>query len=254
MNDESNYSLLGAESIDDVDLLKDIDCKKLTVTGLRQESFDYLIQEYGSRFDEIDFFKCPLVPDLSMIEQLINIKTLSYYWNQRANALWDLSKNPQLKSLSIDDFTRINSLEELTASTSLEELNFGNKVWSTFVLDSLEPLTRIENLKKLSFTAKKVVDGSIAPLANIKNLEELNFPTNLFKTEQVAWLTAKIGSTVISNVLAPSLKHSEYTFIIGKRKPSLNTEKDKARIEKYKDKFFKLVEHYKSNPESPEPL
>jgi len=254
MEDKNCYSLIAAESKCDVDDLKEVYCEKLSVTGLRQESFDYLIEEYGSRFDEIDFYKCPLVPDLSMIEQLTNIQTLSYYWNQRANALWDLSKTPKLKNLSIDDFTRLNSLEALTASSSLEELNFGNKVWSTFVLDSLEPLTRILKLKKLSFSAKKVVDGSIAPLADIKNLEELNFPTNLFKTEQVAWLTAKIGGTVISNVLAPVLEHSEYTFIIGKRKPTLDHEKDGARIEKYKEKFFKLVEFYRANPETPEPI
>jgi len=253
MIDDDLITLLGAETKDDVDEIRHTRCSKLTVTGLRQEAFDYLIEEYGNQFLEIDFFKCPLVSDLKKLEQLANIKSLSYYWNQRANKLWDLSKNKNLQRISIDDFTKIKKLEELTTSTSIQEINFGNKVRSTFILDSLEPLTRVENLKILSFSAKKILDSSIASLANIPNLEELNFPTNLFTTEQVAWLTAKIGDSVKSKVLAPVLKHSNYIFVIGKRKPTLDPIKDEKRIQKYSEKFYKLVEFYKLNPHKPEP-
>ncbi|MCW8855976.1 MAG: hypothetical protein OQJ95_01340, partial [Kangiella sp.] len=138
----------------------------------------------------------------------------------------------------------------------------GDRVWSSFVLDSLSPLSNINNLRKLSFSAKKIDDFRISPIADISDLEELEFPTNLFPTEKVAWLTAKIGSKVKSSVLSPyrrietpiiSGEKQIDTFITGKRKPSLDYDVDAKRIEKYVKKFKDLVEFYKSNPNECEP-
>jgi hypothetical protein len=170
--------------------------------------------------------------------------------------LWDLSQNDSLKYLSIDDFTRLKDFNDLPRSKTIEEFNFGNKVWSTFVLDTLAPIAELKSLKRLSFSAKKIVDGDISPLAEIPNLEELYFPANLFTTEQVAWLTAKVGKKVKSKVLAPVVEHSKYVYVVGKRKPSFDIGTNQARLEKYRAKFEELLEYYKSNPclEAPNPL
>lgn len=253
--DDDVLCIQGAESISDLEELEGNQCHKLSITGLRQESFEFLVDNYGYQFDEIEFFKCPLVTDFQKLEQLRYIERISFFWNQRVTRLWDLSKNDSLKYLSIDDFTRLKDFNDLPRSKTIEEFNFGNKVWSTFVLDTLAPIAELESLKRLAFSAKKIVDGDISPLAEISNLKELHFPTNLFTTEQVAWLKAKIGDKVKSKVLAPLVEHSKYVYIIGKRKPSFDIGTNKQRVEKYQTKFIELVEYYKSNPcvEAPNP-
>lgn len=207
---EETISIQGAESIEDLKELDGSQCRKLSITGLRQESFDFLVDNYGNQFDEIDFFKCPLVTDFQKLEQLRDIERISYFWNQRVTKLWELSKNDSLKYLSIDDLPR---------SKTFEEFNFGNKVWSTFVLDTLAPIADLVSLKRLSFSAKKIVDK------------------------------------VKSKVLAPLVEHSKYVYIIGKRKPSFDIGTNHERVEKYQTKFKELVEYYKANPcvEAPTP-
>ncbi|WP_145450334.1 hypothetical protein [Gimesia panareensis] len=130
------------------------------------------------------------------------------------------------------------------------------------ILDSLEPLARIRHLRKLSFSAKKIIDFRISPLAEIEHLETLWFPTNLFPTEKVAWLTARIGKKVKSEILAPYKKFTDPissgekqidTFIVGKRKPSLDSRLDAKKIEKYVRKFNELTDYFIQNPAEAEP-
>ncbi|MBP2643775.1 MAG: internalin related protein [Firmicutes bacterium] len=195
----------GRITYNDIDRLKNCTATELWISGLNQDTFEYLIETYGQQFKVIYFWKCPLIANFKKLEKLINIEFLIFFWNQRANHLWDLSKNPNLKGISFDDFTRMHTLEEIPLAPNLEELYFGDKVWNKYILDSLEPLSRAEKLKKIIFSAKKINDNDITPLAKIKNLERLEFTSNLFSTEQIAWLTANTTS-INSSILAPCQK------------------------------------------------
>lgn len=260
--DSGLLTITGADSIEKIDSQIKDSFSKLEITGLKQQGFDYLVERYGAQFIHISFFKCPLISDLTKLETLTNIESLAFYWNQRSDSLWDLSKNSELKSISLDDFTRLHALDELSLSGSLEEIRFGNRIWDTLVIESLSPLAGVKHLKRLSFSAKKVENNRVSPLSMIESLEKIEFPSNLFSTEKVAWLTAQIGSRVSSEVLAPLFKTDHPissgnknidTFIVGKRKPSLDSVKDAKRIQKYIDKFNALVDHYRMNPEEGEP-
>lgn len=264
MNEHTSKSvtIIDASKNTTIDEHMTANVRSVTVTGLKQEGFNYLIEEYGQQLVDIDFFKCPLIEDLTGLESLANIQSVSFYWNQRATLLWDLSKNKKLKSVCLDDFTRLHKLDDLALSNSLESVRFGDRIWDTLVLDTLAPIAEMMNLKTLNFSAKKIHDFRIAPLAGIVKLEELYFPGNLFPTEKVAWLTARIGHRVKSKILAPYFRNENPidfgdkiidTYIIGKRKPSLNFENDQKRIQKYVKKFEELVGYFRSNPDEPEP-
>ena len=41
---------------------------QISVNGLTQDTFEYLIAQYGSQFKVINFWKCPLVRDLTPLE------------------------------------------------------------------------------------------------------------------------------------------------------------------------------------------
>ncbi|SRR6266498_620907 len=241
----------------DIDILREFpNVTEISISGLTQDTFDYFIENYGYQFQAIIFWKCPLVGDLKLLESLEHVEYIVYFWNQKAEKLWDLSKTKSLKGLSYDDFTRMPDISQISKSLSLEELHFGDKIWSKYVLNTLHPIRECSFLKRLSFSAKKIIDGKIEPIAYLIKLERLSFPTRLFTTEQVAWLKAHLPDTVTSKELnaywtleRPLITNGKArdTFIVGKRKPLLDSVQDKEWIKKYVDQFDETYQWYLEN-------
>lgn len=247
------------ESIDEI---SSSGCSKLKVSGLHQDTFDYLIDSYGSRFTEIDFWKCPRVFDLSRLSTLERIESVSFYWNQGAKRLWDMSTNRRLKKLSFLDFTKLCGLDDLATSTTLQDVRFGNAVWPKMVVESLQPLCNAPALEKLHFQPKKIADNRVGPLTELEKLRELEFPPSMFTMEKVAWLAARLGSAVRSSVLcavrtldSPICGKDKRldALVIGKRKPFLDSNLDQAKLRKYIRKFDELTTYYSQNPQTGEP-
>src|SRR5574338_562956 len=123
-------------------------------------------------------------------------------------------------------------ISEVADAPALEDLRFGDRVWSKYILNTLGPIGECTTLKSLAFSAKKILDGRIEPLARLRQLEHLWFPSNIFSTEQVAWLKAHLPTTVVSTVLNAyrtidrplriSGKEKD-TWIVGKGKPFLSS-------------------------------
>lgn len=244
-------------SKDDIDIILNYpSAEKIIMSGLKQEVFEYFIDNYAQQFKVIYFWKCPHVSDLSKLSKLVKVEYLLWFWNQRASTLWNMESNIKLKGICIEDFTKVRTLDQLASSKSLEQLIFSDKVWVTSSLNSLEPLKKCLSLKYVYFTLKKLDDGNITHLAEIQKLEEIYFNHNLFTTEQLAWLRAKLPN-VKSKVLEPyyTTKPLEWktskgikikdTQICGKRKPFLDSNLDKNRIDKYVEAFSNLVATYR---------
>jgi hypothetical protein len=261
--DPSTYvSLIHSRRIakDEIDVIKEFpSATEIAISGLAQDTFEYFVETYGQQFKAIVFWKCPLVGSLKAIESLDQVEYIVYFWNQRAEHLWDFSKTKALKGFCYDDFTRMHDISEIAAAPALEELQFGNKIWPKYILNTLGPLKECTTLKGLAFSAKKIVDGRIEPLADLKQLEQLSFPSNLFSTEQVAWLKAHVPDTVVSTVLTAywtidqPLKISgkdKDTFIVGKRKPFLSSVEDQARIARYVEEFHVMHQWFLENPQA----
>jgi hypothetical protein len=128
-----------------------------------------------------------------------------------------------------------------------------------YILNTLNPIKECATLKNLTFSAKKLLDGKIEPLAHLKQLEGLWFPSNLFSTEQVAWLKAHLPDTVVSKALnaywtldkpLPTSGKDIDTVIVGKRKPLLSSVEDKVRISKYVEQFNAMHQWYLEHPEA----
>jgi hypothetical protein len=73
-------------------------------------------------------------------------------------------------------------------------------------------------------------------LRTMPNLEILNFPTNLYTTEQLAWLVAKLPN-VQGYALRPTIKYDDNSgkdvLICGKRKPLLSSEEDGLNYDRW---------------------
>jgi hypothetical protein len=147
-------------------------------------------------------------------------------------------------------------LSDLRGARSLRELAFGDAVWAKSTFTSLEPIGVLQNLKKLSFDAKRIDDGRVQALANLEQLEVIQFPPNMLTTQQVAWLRARLPESVQSTVLSPvqtiqGLKSNSGkdldTLVIGKRKPFLNSRVDAARVEAYEREFWRMVAEFRKD-------
>lgn len=259
--DPSTYvSLIHSRRIakDEIDVIQEFpSATEIAISGLTQDTFEYFVENYAHQFKAIIFWKCPRIGNLKALESLHQVEYLVFYWNQMAEHLWDFSKTKALKGFCYDDFTRMHDISEIADAPALEELQFGNKVWAKYILNTLGPIKECTALKRLAFSAKKIVDGKIEPLAELKQLEQLSFSSNLFSTEQVAWLKAHLPDTVVSKVLTAywtidkplkiNGKHKD-TIIVGKRKPFLSSVEDKARIAVYVEQFNTMYQWYLENP------
>lgn len=248
----------GKITIKDIDRLADYpDVKSVTILGLSQDTFEYFINTYGQQLKYICFWKNKAVEDWSLLSELPDLEGLSWYHNQRITKLWDMTNNKSLKAVMLEDFTRLHDLSGVEKAPSLEWFGIGNAIWSTSEIDSLKPFIN-SNVKHIDFHGKKIRDMDISFIPDMHNLEIFDFPSNLFSTEEVAWLVAKCPHLKGCS-LGPYFIYRSYdtktqsyydsdVVIVGKRKPllSLAVYDNKTKIKKYVDRFNELVEKYKN--------
>jgi len=224
--------------------------EKIMISGLRQNTFEYFIRTQAYRFKVIMFWKNKLVEDWSLLSTLKSTIFIGYFHNQRINKMWDMTENTALEGLYISDFTRLHTLKGIEKAPKLERLSFGDAVWSTSVLEDLNPLEN-SRLKEFSFSGKSIKTEDISIYAKMPELEVLDFPSNLYTTEQLAWLVAKLPN-VKGYCLRPCIKFDRKeedlkdVLICGKRKPFLSSREDMQKINAYVNKFEKLVGKYRN--------
>lgn len=245
----------GKITVADIDKLKSYpDAEVVTISGLRQDTFEYFITTYGKQLKAIRFFKNKFVEDLSLLATLPQLEYVYFFANQRVTTLWDMTKNTSLTGLCINDFSRLSSIKGVETAPALKEFEIGNAIWSKTVIDSLMPLTNTK-IERLSFTGRAIVDNDLSFLETLPKLEVFDFATNMFTTEQVAWIIAncpQVGGYALKAKVDTMLFDSNerlvnvpHAIIVGKRKPILKVEGNEEKIQKYVDSFEKLKVKYK---------
>lgn len=243
----------GTVTVKEIDVLQDHpDVDVITISGLRQDTFAYLIRTYGKQLKAIRFFKNKLVEDWSLLGTLPDLEYVYFFYNQRISSLWDMSGNTALSGLCIEDFTRLSSIRGIETAPVLKEFRIGNAVWDRMTIESLKPLAHTP-IEKFRFYGKTVVENDYSFLWDLPHLKQFDFPTNLLTTEQVAWivsnfphlkgfaLQAKRDCTLYDS----AMKEVPAALIVGKRKPTLMIRGNEKRIERYLENFELLKQKYK---------
>ena len=253
---EENMDIGGGKiTIADIDKLKKYpDTEVVTISGLKQDTFEYFIKTYGKQLKAIRFFKNKFVEDLSLLGTLPHLEYVYFFANQRVTALWDMTENKSLSSLCIEDFSRLTSIRGVETAPALKEFRIGNAIWNTMVLDSLMPLSN-SKIERLSFTGRAIGDNDFSFLETLPELKVFDFATNVFTTEQVAWIAANCPlaegyalKAKVDCMLSDSNEHLvdvPKSIIVGKRKPVLKVKGNEEKIQKYVDSFEKLKKKYK---------
>lgn len=219
--------------------------EKLWLFTVNQSEFDLILQYVNPKILYVYEMR---VEDLSSLELLSGAEKLYLCWNTKAAKLWDLTKNINLKTLSIEDFKRLNSLDPLQYCQTLQELHLSGGIWNTLNIDTLEPLKQLTFLKNLGLSNIRVKDESLEPLTHLHNLVELEI-SNQFLTEEYARLSVALPDTKC-DYFKPYVKLNDSIdgkdiMIIGKRKPFLNSSTDTKKLQKYEDMFKAFQEKYK---------
>lgn len=248
----------GRIGFSDIDELKNHpDADTVTVSGLRQDTFEYLISTYGKQLKAIRFFKNKLVEDWSALGDLPQLEYVYYFHNQRIDSLWDMRRNVSLKGLCIKDFSRLHSIEGIAKAPALEDFRIGNAIWDKAVYDSLLPLAG-SPIRRLSVDGKDILNKDLSFLSQLENLQTYDFPTNLYTTEQVAWIAANYPE-LSGFAIRPYTEHTVIDYnrtgerlqagwVVGKRKPHLIFKGNEEKLKKYADRFEALKETYKGVP------
>lgn len=238
-----------------LDALEELD--KVSLNFVNQEILEYFVRSCGRRVKYLHLGRCYYLDDLSPLEDLDRLECLGIYINQRAEKLWDLSKNKRLRGLRLQGFTRIHTLEGVEAAPSLDYLSFGNGLYPTAVLRDVEPLLD-SHITGFSFDGKKIEHDDLTIYTRISTLRYLHLPNRLYSTRQLAWLAAH-------NLTGPDLcpyyviypeprnEMDKNVIINGRRKPMLNSIRDAVRIEKYERQFNDWLAYYRGAPEEGPP-
>lgn len=240
----------GRVTKEEIDIIRQYpDAKSLRISGLNQETFEYLISNYGCQFEAISFFKNKLVSNLSLLGNLRNIKYIHYFFNQKASELWDMRSNYSLTGLAIYDFSRLHTIDKITAAPNLKYFAIGDRVWDGTRIESLKPLIN-SNITHFAWWGKEVQDNDFLCLSGSR-INELDLNICQFEMKELARLIAAIPGlkgTALKPYREAKIVESRGTttfYFLCKGKRKLIKGKDDAKLEKYILEFEEMVERFR---------
>ena len=222
-----------------IENLKDcIGLDQVWVSKVKQGEFERIAQYINPASLVVYDMK---VQDLSPLELMSRIERLALTWNTKASDISSLAKLRSLTVLSLMDFPKLSRLDSLARCEKLEMLELGGGVWKPMRVITLEPLRSLRALKYLSLTNIKVEDDSLHPLSELTNLQDLNL-SNQFPTEEYARLSVYLEHFNCSSFqpyvsMAGKVIGSKTIMITGRRKPFLDPQADRQRIQRYERQF-----------------
>ncbi|MDX8350781.1 hypothetical protein [Cognatiyoonia sp. IB215182] len=194
-------------------------------------------------------FKGLRTTTLAPLTQMKRLCRLQLWWVQKLADLSPLAELP-LEGLILDDLRYANDISPLARIAGLKALILSGGMNSTQVIDTLEPLTDLPELRELRLVALKLGDDTLRPLERCKALTDLWLP-NTFDVSEYAYLAAK-RPDLRSNALRPYeiLAHrmsGKDVMVTGKRRPFLNSKTDGDKMAKYQAQFEALVAEFRGD-------
>lgn len=237
----------GVTTVEQINTIRNLpDAKSIIISGLKQDTFEYFVNTYGRQFQAITFWKNKAVSDLSALSSLEDVEYISYFFNQKASKLWDMSNNKKLVGLSISDFSKLHALDGIEKACNLESLYVHNRVEARMEIESLKPIVNT-GIKYFLWGGKRVLDNDFGCLANSK-IEELDISPMQFTMLELAQLLALFPETLKGSITQPYTSggvkdkdgYTEYFFLC-KGKRTCVKGKDDARFASYLKEFESLL-------------
>ena len=228
------------------DIRSPLSAHKAYVVGINAKSFPGLCQKL--RVQHLFFYEMR-VEDLRPLAALETLTRLAIEWNTKVRDLTPLAAIEKLEALVLSNTPKTNDLGPLAGLVGLRALSITGGMWSTTVVESLEPLGSLTQLEELELLNIRTRTGGLRPLARCRNLRSLDL-SNQFPTEDYAYLSVHLPETSCA-MFAPylpvqPLPNDKDVMVIGSGKPFLNSKADTARLAQYASEFEALREEYSS--------
>lgn len=186
---------------------------------------------------------------LEGIDRLTNTRRLTLEWAKKIETLEPVSGLSGLTYLAIGDFPRLRQLDGLEKLSELTELRLSGSQGggSPLRLESIEPVTRISKLTRLSLANVKFEVDDITSLVRCTYLRHLSL-TNQFDRSQVAFLASRLNKQLVEPLTAYVKTHlrcmkcsSLTSMFTGRRMPLLCPACDAPRFEKLTRQFEQMM-------------
>jgi Leucine-rich repeat (LRR) protein len=186
--------------------------------------------------------------DITKLNNITNLKILSLESFTNVESLANLSRSLELEGLALINFKRIDSIAHLAGLTNLQQLAVAGGMWARMNISSLKPLESLSNLRYIDLTNLKVKDESLRPLAGLQNLELLEI-ANFYPMEEFAWLSGNLRDTECSwfepfvdlRFDCARCGYASRVMLTGKGKTSLCKICDALKLEKHVEQFRKIA-------------
>lgn len=226
---------------------------ELQLHQLTQEGLEHFVRCYGASCRTLFLDYCVHIRDFSPLADLPALEAVRLEWCRNTDKLWDLSRNPSLKIISIHDAKKIvTDPMQLKQSQTLEEVRlWGGGFDNKHTLDSLECFRGMPSLKRIDLNHIKLKNRNFDVLSMLPQLEEFHFDAGMLTTEEIAWIVAKyphLYGECLGVYTTREVTCLNDIRICGHRKPGLDLPKDQKRLDQYTAQFHALVEKYRKEP------
>ena len=185
--------------------------------------------------------------DFTVLEKCAMLETIQLYWNTKQDSLWDVKKNPKLKSFEITDYYQVSDFSAFRGSSIETLCLFGCNGLSSFTskmhISDFSFVTDMPCLKELRIDIIKDEPSEyyLNLISKCENLEIFTAPDSFFTFQQFAWLRAKMPQ--IKQGLDCVCKYGDNLYaIIGKRTPKMLDDFEKTK--KYQSRYDLLIKKY----------
>lgn len=190
------------------------------------------------------------LPSLEGIDRLTNTRRLKLERATKIEALEPVFKLSDLTHLAVEDFPRLQRLDGIEELSELTELRLSGNLGggsSPLHLKSIEPISRISKLTRLSLANAKFVVDDITCLARCKNLRHLSL-TNQFDRTQIAFLASRLNEQLVEPLTAHVKTHLRCvkcsglkSMFTGRKMPFLCPACDAPQFEKLTRQFEQMM-------------
>lgn len=129
----------------------------------------------------------PTCRDLRALRGLSQLRKLSISVDARLESLEGIEELRQLQVVETWNTPKLGSIAALAALHELRIVFLAGGMYHPMRIPSLQPLSKLERLVRLSLSSVRVADRSLAPLVNLHALRRLDLPLH-FPLEEFAML------------------------------------------------------------------
>lgn len=163
-------------------LLENKQIKKLSVSSnISQDCFDAICQLENLK--ELFLLRCTSLKNIDSIIKLKTLECLVLSEPTKIESIEPIGQLSKLEDLRIQNIKRVSNFDALSNLTPLKVLKIDGSLWRTQLIDNFNFLSKLTNIRYLTFVNSKANIKNFDPILNLKKLTAFHSSYNYPKEE-----------------------------------------------------------------------